>query len=450
MGGSSDMAMLWFLIAGTLFVLMALAGTLLKRLPLSTSIVYLTAGYSIGPNGLNLLRLDSVTHASLVEHLTEVAVLISLFTAGLKLRAKIRDKSWRGAVQLATLGMTITVGLIFLTGWLALGFSMGAAVLLGAILAPTDPVLASGVQAQDPHDRDRLRFSLTGEAGLNDGTAFPFVMLGLGLLGLHELGQGGWKWVAVDLVWATAAGLGIGAALGLAVSRLVIYLRKTHREALGSDDFLALGLIALSYGAALSVHAYGFLAVFAAGLALRREERLGSPSPSGSDGPENHPLITQPGLDEKREGVADPVTDPQRAPAYMAQKVLEFNEALERLAEAALVLIVGSMLSMKLVTWEAAGLILFVLVIVRPAASFPSLIGTSLTRKQRSLIAWFGIRGIGSLYYLHYALAHGMESPEADRLANLVLAVVAASIVLHGITVTPLMIRYGRKQKRAA
>ena len=143
-------------------------------------------------------------------------------------------------------------------------------MLLGAILAPTDPVLASDVQVANPGDHDRLRFGLTGEGGLNDGTAFPFVMLGLGWLGLHELGEGGWRWWTVDVLWAVAGGLGLGYLLGTLVGRLIIYLRVRHREALGSDEFISLGLIALTYGLALLSLTYGFLAVFAAGLALRR------------------------------------------------------------------------------------------------------------------------------------------------------------------------------------
>ena len=151
-----------------------------------------------------------------------------------------------------------------------LGLSFGAAVLLGAILAPTDPVLASAVQVESSGDRDRLRFSLTGEGGLNDGAAFPFVMLGLGLLGLHDLGVGGWRWWTVDVIWATAGGLMIGGALGALIGTLVVYLRARHKESIGLDEFLALGLIALAYGLAVLSHTYGFLAVLAAGMALQR------------------------------------------------------------------------------------------------------------------------------------------------------------------------------------
>ena len=227
---------------------MALSGSVLKRLPLSTSMLYLAVGFGLGPHGFGLIRLDPVRDAAVLERFAEVAVIVSLFTAGLKLRVGLRDALWELPVRLASGSMAVTIGLIAVAGVVGLGLPWGAAILLGAILAPTDPVLASDVQVTDPTDRDRLRFALTGEAGLNDGAAFPFVMLGLGLLGLHEIGAAGWRWVAVDLVWAVVGGLAIGALLGELVARIVLYLRRTHKEAVGLDDFLALGLIALATG----------------------------------------------------------------------------------------------------------------------------------------------------------------------------------------------------------
>ena len=256
--------------------LAAVAGSYIERLPLTPSILYLAAGVVLGPLGFGLLVIDPVERSRLLEVAAEIAVLISLFVAGLKLRSALKDRRWSLPVQLATSAMIVTVGLVTLLGVYGLGLPLGAAVLLGGILAPTDPVLASDVQVESASDRDRLRFALTGEAGQNDGTAFPFVMLGLGLLGLHDLGAFGWRWIAIDVVWAVVAGLAIGGLLGTAMGRWVLHLRTTRREAIGLDDLLALGLIALAYGVALMLHAYGFLAVFAAGLALRRIERLKS------------------------------------------------------------------------------------------------------------------------------------------------------------------------------
>src|SRR5512134_465775 len=261
---------IWALIIGVLLTAMMLAGTFLKRLPLSTAMLYLAAGYGLGPAGLGLLAPDPLKYSVLLERAAEVAVLISLFAVGLKLGLPLSDKGWRLPLRLASVSMTITVVLIAAIGTVGLGLSLGAAVLLGAILAPTDPVLASDVQLREANDRDRVRFSLTGEGGLNDGAAFPFVMLGLGLLGLHDLGTAGWRWLAVDVLWAISGGLLIGGVSGTLIGRLVVHLRTRHKEAIGLDEFLALGLIALTYGVAQLSHTYGFLAVFAAGLALQR------------------------------------------------------------------------------------------------------------------------------------------------------------------------------------
>jgi sodium/hydrogen antiporter len=161
-------------------------------------------------------------------------------------------------------------------------------------------------------DRDRLRLRLTGEGGLNDGAAFPFVMLGLGLLGLHDLGTGSWRWVAIDVLWATAGGLLIGGASGTLVGRLVVYLRSRHKESIGLDEFLALGLIALAYGLAVLSHTYGFLAVLAAGVALQRvRERPGHVA---------NPLVRETGL-RSRQADEALATDSETASADMMQEV---------------------------------------------------------------------------------------------------------------------------------
>jgi NhaP-type Na+/H+ or K+/H+ antiporter len=337
---------------------------------------------------------------------------------------------------LATLAMAITIGGIGAFGVAVAGLPIGAGILLAAVLAPTDPVLASDVQVSSEHDAEPVRVSLTGEAGLNDGTAFPFVMLGLGLLGHHELGAYGWRWTTIDLVWATAAGLAIGAACGAGVGRLVLYLRRAHREAVGLDEFLALGLIALSYGIALMLSAYGFLAVFAAGLFVRRIERQHSEE---SPPPEDVKEVARSSEEE--------ATHPATAPEYMARAVLGFNEQLERLGEVAVVVVIGAMLTF--VESYATGLMLaaLIFVIIRPLATLVTLPGVALSGAQRAFIAWFGVRGIGSIYYLAYALTHGLAGEDARTLADLTLVVVAASVVVHGVSVTPLMQRYARMRE---
>jgi NhaP-type Na+/H+ or K+/H+ antiporter len=420
----------WFLVVGAVLVAMALSSTVVKRLPLTASMFYLAVGAALGPFGLELLRLDMLDDRVVLERLTEIAVIVSLFTAGLKLRLPLTDRRWRPALLLATLAMALTVAAIAAIAAPLLGISLGAAVLLGAVLAPTDPVLASDVQVEHEHDAEPLRFSLTGEAGLNDGTAFPFVMLGLGLLGHHALGPAGSRWVAIDLVWAVGAGLGIGTACGAGVGRLVLYLRRVHREAIGTDEFLALGLIALSYGAALAAGAYGFLAVFAAGLTVRQIERTAS-SEAGA---------LPAGNAARMSGEA-----PDAGPAHMAKAVLMFNEQLERLGEVAMVVAVGILLPTISAVQPGILLAAAVFLVIRPAAALVALAGSSLSRGERAYIGWFGVRGVGSLYYLAFALTHGLAGPEGRYLADATLVVVATSILVHGISVTPLMRRYSRR-----
>jgi NhaP-type Na+/H+ or K+/H+ antiporter len=304
-------------------------------------------------------------------------------------------------------------------------------------------VLAADVQVAHPGDQDRLRYALTGEAGLNDGTAFPFVMLGLGLMGLHHVGPFGWKWVAVDVVWATVGGLAIGAAAGTLVGRLVVYLRRTHREGVGLDDFLSLGLLALAYGAALAAHTYGFLAAFAAGLALRRVES------ASTQGAADQPPADVSGA-AKAGDVEKIATDPKTAPAYMASAVLGFNEQLERMFEVAMVLLLGGMLTREYLPSEAIWFVPLLLLVIRPVAVAIGLVGATVTPAQRRLVSWFGIRGVGSIYYLMYAVDHGLGGPHAKLLTGLVFTAAVVSIAVHGVSVTPLMNLYERVGKRRA
>jgi len=431
----------WSLFVGVLLVTMVLAGTLLDRLPLSSAMVYLAMGWLLGPNATNVLRPDPLVHAAVLERLAEVALLISLFAVGLRLGVPLRDRRWRLPLRLAFASMTAMVAMVTAVGVWVLGLPLGAAVLLGAILAPTDPVLASDVRSEPGSQPDRLGFSLAAEGGLNDGAAFPFVILGLGLLGLNEPGIGLGRWWSVDLIWATVGGIAIGGALGAATGRLVVYLRSRHDEAVGLDEFLGLGLVAMAYGIAQLSLASGFLAVFAAGLALQRAREHPRPhtrplpAAASSDGHSYETLATH----------------SHHASATMRDSVQGFNKQLEKLAELTLVLVVGAMLAyakpLPAVWWFVPALLL----VMRPLSALVAIAGEGLTAPQRAMIGWFGIRGIGSLFYLLLALRQGLDGDIADTLVSLTLWTVAASIVAHGLTAQPLMRRYlvWRRRTRA-
>jgi sodium/hydrogen antiporter len=439
----ADAFTIGFVIIGLLLILMTVGGSFISRLPLSAAMLYLLVGLGIGPLGLGLVSLDALDDAVLLERLTEIAVIISLFVAGMKLNIPLRDVRWRIPIQLASVSMVLTVGAITALGYFLMDLPLGAAVLLGAVLAPTDPVLASDVQIANPGDRDRLRFGLTGEGGLNDGTAFPFVMLGLGLLSLHDIGEGGWRWWAIDVVWAIGAGLAIGYALGALVARAILYLRTRHREALGSDEFIALGLIALSYGVALLFHSYGFLAVFAAGLALSRVENADKSTSAPEPETVSEDAAMASGDESSSAQAPDAAVDSKApAPANLIRSVRQFNAQLEHFAEVGVVIAVGVLLAAVEFHADVLWFVPLLFFVIRPVSVYLGLLGTHVKAPQQRLMAWFGIRGIGSIYYLMYAITHDLDPSVADPLVSITIAVVVASVVAHGISVTPLMKRY--------
>lgn len=422
----------WFLLIGTLLLGRGLAPKIFKGLPATPAIVYLIVGLLLGPSGMNLFYFDPFRQSALLEVLTEVAVLISLFSAGIKMPVPVRIDRWSAPIRLAGPGVAISVALVAAFAVLALGYSWGAAILLGAILSPTDPVLATDVQSRHPGDKDDLRFALTCEAGMNDGTAFPFVMLGLGLLGLHEMGPAGSRWFIVDAIWATAAAIIVGVLLGTFTARIGWRWRGLQGDREILDDLVGLGLIALVYGLADSVSAYGFLAVFFAGVALRQTE-LGLARKAGI-----HPSR----LDDTSLGPRQDTQGTTDAPTVLSTNALIFKEHLERLSELLLVLLLGGMMFLQFWNWRTLALAGFVLLIARPLSTVLSLVRCPLGERIRPLACWFGVRGIGSVYYLVYAIQQGVPPALARDMIQLVLIVITLSILLHGASVKPLMDRF--------
>jgi len=232
-------------------------------------------------------------------------------------------------------------------------------------------------------------------------------------------------------------GLASGWLMGRLVMSLTLYLREYYGQALGMEEFLTLGLIALANGVAHLIHGIGFLAVFAAGVAMRHIEHQSS----GRGRPAQV-------IGTVKAGEEDAVaTDPWRAPAYMAETVLGFNQQLEHIAEFVMVLLLGIMLSGSGFSREGVFVAVLLLLLIRPLSTALSLAGARVTRVQRRLVGWFGIRGIGSLYYLMFSITHALPAGTAERLVPLVLTVVAISIMAHGISATPLMESYYRYKR---
>ena len=413
----------WFLLIGAL-LLRGLSATVLKRSPVTAAIIYLAVGLLVGPSALNLFHFNPLKESALLQALTEVAVLISLFSAGVKMPAPFTLARWRAPILLATVSMTVTVALVAAFAYYVLGLPLGAGVLLGAIVAPTDPVLATDVQIRHPGDRDQLRFTLTCEAGMNDGSAFPFVMLGLGLMGLHELGASGLDWVVLDVLWATVGAIAIGVAAGVGLARVGWTLRRAPHQHELMDDFLGLGLIGLVYGLCVMLDVWGFLAVFFAAVALRQTEL-------------------------KLARAAKPRADGEALPT-VSEGALVFKEHLERISEVVLILLIGGTLFLDSWTWSAVGLALFLFLVARPASVMVGLLGTGMPWRLRGLVAWFGVRGVGSLYYMMYAIQHGLPEALALPLVQLTLIVVTLSILLHGVSVKPLLRIFWRRGKQTS
>jgi len=403
----------WSLLIGAVMLVAALGKGPLKRIPVSLPFLYLLTGVAIGPWGLNLLDVDIFEHAKLIEILTEIAVVLSLLSAGLKLDPSCRHML-RTPIPLATGTMLLSIAAVCAIGVFILKLPLGAAILLGAIIAPTDPVLAGEVSVKDHNDTDQLRYALTGEAGFNDGAAFPFVMLGLGLLGLHEIGEFGWTWITIDLVWATFAGLGFGWLCGWGISRIANWLVETTDQPTVTEELLTLGMIGLSYGGALLIYSYGFLAVFASGVAMRY--------------------------------YADKAKGDREYPHDLMKSVTSVNEQVGQLMEVALVVLFGAMLANHWSIGTHWWLAIVLFFILRPLAVALGLIFSKMTLSKKSLIGFFGIRGIGSVYYLSYAIAHGFVSQDAKLVADVTFTIIAFSLLIHTNAASVIMSYYGRRK----
>lgn len=395
-----DIYILDLLVIGLLLLAVTLGSGWIGRLPLSYALIYLIVGIILSPYGFNLVRARPDT--VFLERLTELVVLISLFSCGLKMNRPLKAWAWNSTIRLIGFLMPISIFAIAALGHFFLKLEWGAGILLGAILAPTDPVLASEVQLNNPRDQDELRFGLTSEGGLNDALAFPFVYFGL-----HWLENDSWeswfgRWVAVDLVWAIAAGL----LVGIGVAKGVCWLEQHFAKRLAVDevmeDFVGLSTILISYSVAEIVRGYGFLAVFVAGVVMYNQC-----------------------LSDER-----------------SASRLHFMERLEKLTEIGTILLLGSLLRVEpILKFAVPGLLIAgsLLFVIRPLGAWVSTIGSPVHPATRLLFGWFGIRGVGSLYYLSYSLGHGLQDATGELIAWLTIITVAISVTLHGVTSTPLM-----------
>ena len=441
----------WTATSGGLLLIMSLASGWIHRGPVTSFGLFLLIGVLFGPWVLNFVSLDLLGHPELTAHITEITMAASLFITGLKLRLPQRFANWRDGFLLAFPAMLLTVLGMMVVIHLITGFSWPLSLAFAAIVAPTDPVLASLISVSHAGDEDSLRVALSSEAGLNDGSALPLLMLALLLFHNNtpfsaELFT---HWLAKDVLWAIGMGALIGYSFGRVVGVVAARLRAVNSDT-APNDFLTLALIAIAYASAQYVDASGFLATFAAGVGLRRAEmhvvRAFPPEQVPEDDciPPAEALVNP----NQRHKLQQDYT-PAHTVGLVVGDALSFGDTVERLLAAAMVVVLGVTLALH---WNSTGLLLAAILffVIRPLAVWIATIGTGIPLGRRLLLGWLGIRGIGSINYIAYAWVHGMSGPQADAMANMALTLVVASVVIHGITVTPLLNRRQAWQQRKA
>lgn len=434
----------WLALSGVLLLAFSLASGYVKRLPISSALVYLVVGFLLGPSVLGWLELRVVGESAWFERLTEMAVVVALFISGLKLRLPLRHQAWAAVWRLAGPVMVLCIAGIAVFAHYGLGLSAPLSLLLGAVLAPTDPVLANAVSVDDAADRDRVKYGLTGEAGLNDGTAFPFVVLALEWQHAGLAPSSVARWVLVDVLWAVGGALVVGYGLGVILGKWTIAQRSRQRDTEAPSDLAALALMALAYAAGHVLHTWAFLAVFAAGVGLRRAEMrvvAATPHPEIVEHSVSHPpaehLVSANVKPEEMDA-------PAVAAGVLVAETISFGTTVERALEIMLVTLMGVAVT-SYWDWRALPLGLVLFVVLRPLSTHCVLLGTRTGMLQRSLMGWFGIRGVGSLYYLAYAQASSSSRHIDTTLASLTLSVVGLSILIHGTSATPLLALYRRR-----
>lgn len=406
---------LMFVAAGLAVFAAAALPRLTANRPVSAPLLALLGSIAFFALPTGLPRPDPIANPVVTEHLTELVVIVALMGTGLKLDRPLGWRRWSTTTGLLVVAMPLFIVVTAAIGWGVLGLGAAAACLLGAVLSPTDPVLATEVQVGPPaddegaqDDEDEVRFGLTSEAGLNDALAFPFTVLAI-LATTGPPAEWIGEWLLVDVLREIVVGLVAGVVSGRALSLLL--RRGPLRLAESREGILGLAVTLLTYGVAELLGGYGFLAVFVAALAGRRSERRH----------EFHAVLH------------------------------EFIDQTERaLTMLVLVLfggaIVGGLLApLDLRGWLVAAALVLV---VRPVTAWAGLLRSPAPPRERAAIAFFGVRGIGSFFYLAYALAEASDRAlEAPRLWALVGAVVLLSIVVHGVLAAPLLGRLDRQRE---
>ncbi len=332
------------------------------------------------------------------EVLSELCVVVGLFGTGLRIDRLAGRKRWVPTLRLLVIAMPVCILMVAFVGWTVAGMTLAGGLLLGAIMAPTDPVLAGDVQVGPPHEGGEhpVRFTLTTEAGLNDGLAFPFVHLGIAVAtaGGLTLGLAG-EWIARDLIYRVLAGVAGGAATGWLLGKVLFDWPRGNALSETGSGVIALAGVLLAYGFTELIEGYGFIAAFVSGYTLRRLET----------GHQFH------------------------------RRLHDFSEALEHSLTAILLLGVGAALPIlwPYFEWTHAAIGAALVFLIRPAVAWLSLSGTTFPIRERMVVSFYGVRGIGSIYYLAYA-GHHVELVNEYQLWATIAFTILLSTVVHGLT----------------
>lgn len=398
------------LIVGLLALASAALPTLLRERLVTFPVLVIVGGLVL-PFAFPDVSFDPVANGFVAEHLTEFAVIIALTGLGLAIDRPVSWRGWMTAWRLLAIAMPLSIAAAALVGWWVVGLAPAAALLFGASLAPTDPVLAVDVQTGPPDtgspeadEDDEVRLGLTSESSLNDGLAFPFTNLAI-LVAIYGFAPSQWgvRWLLDDVSWKIGGGIAVGWLVGRLLTRVVLALceRAGGRRGL-TPTILALALTLASYGVAELVHTYGFIAVFVTAVVIRDAER------------------THDVHDHLHEGA----------------------HQLELLAMSLVVLLLGAALADGLwqaITWPMVLAAVLLVFVARPVAGLAGLLGhRDLLPAERGMVAFFGIRGLGSLYYLAYGINHA-DFGDATGLWALMATVVVLSLVVHGLSARPAM-----------
>ncbi len=400
------------LVIGVIVLAAALAPRLLARQPITAPLFFMLLGTAVFLL-LSLLPFvspyaqlpDLIDDVWWIKRVTELVVIIALTSAGLKLNYPYAWSTWRISVRLLLITMPLTILATSLLGWWVLGFVPATALLLGAVIAPTDPVLAADVQTSAPSkpDGSSVRVALTTEAGLNDGLAFPFTYLAIAWATVG-IAPADWltEWLLIDVGYKIVVGLLVGVVLGWLLGKLVFGLSRQTQLAHTMTGILVISLTLIPYAVTELVGGYGFIAVFVAACVFRQAE-------------ENH--------------------------AYQ-QALHDMAEEFERVLVAVTLFWVGGYLVTIVWTglsWSITAVALITVFIIRPLAGWVALFYRSPLRlDKQAVVAFFGIRGLGSIYYLAYATFHA-EFAQVTELWTVVLLVVVISVFVHGLSAGPAM-----------